>query len=84
MFYEAEYQPREPEKLNKKAKKFIGKTIAVQDGGQEEIGPGKKQVVYIASPNFGLIPNKDLKNINSVPYSRWVNLSEINSEIIKE
>lgn len=84
MFYEAEYQPRQPEKISEKAKKFIGTIIAVQDGGQEEIAPGKNQVVYIASPSFGLIPNTDLKDIQSIPYSRWVNLSETNTEIIKE
>jgi len=78
MFYKALYQPKDTEKISEKAKKFIGKTIAVQDGGQEETRPGVSQVVYIAMPNFGLIPNQDLQNTTSIPYSKWAELSEIN------
>jgi len=80
MFYEAIYQPKNEDALTDKAKKFIGRLIAVQDGGQEETSPGKTQVVYIASPNIGLIPNTDLDNITSIPHKKWVGLSELNSQ----
>lgn len=83
MFYEAQYQPQETKKLSDKAKLFVGKKIAVQDGGQEELTPGKKTVVYIASPSFGLIPNYDLNNITSIPYGKWINLSETNKQLIE-
>lgn len=83
MFYEAQYQPQETKKLSDKAKLFVGKKIAVQDGGQEELTPGKKTVVYIASPSFGLIPNYDLNNITSIPYGKWINLCETNKQLIE-
>lgn len=82
MFYEATYQPQEPDSLSEKAKLFIGKRIAIQDGGKEEVTPGEVKVVYIASPNFGLIPNSDLVSTKSIPYSRWTELSEANQTII--
>ena len=84
MFYQAVYQPSETEKLSDKAKKFIGKTIAVQDGGQEESKSGASQVVYIAMPNIGLIPNNDLQNTTSIPYSKWTELSELNKAELSE
>ncbi|MFO7883716.1 MAG: hypothetical protein R6U68_02750 [Desulfobacteraceae bacterium] len=83
MFYKALYQPVDTENISEKAKKFIGKTIAVQDGGQEEIKPGVYQVVYIAVPNFGLIPNRDLQNTTSIPYREWTKLSEDNKTQIQ-
>ncbi|MBF0203405.1 MAG: hypothetical protein HQK67_03625 [Desulfamplus sp.] len=82
MFYEAQYQPLDTKNLNDKAKLFIGKKIAVQDGGQEELTPRKKTVVYIASPNFGLIPNYDLQNITSISYGKWINLNEANKQLL--
>lgn len=81
MFYEAVYQPKDTKNLSDKAKLFIGKRIAVQDGGQEETVPGKTQVVYIAVPSFGLIPNSDLQNITSIAYSKWTALSAANRQI---
>ncbi len=78
MFYEAVYQPEDTENLSDKAKLFVGKRIAIQDGGQNEVSPGKIKVVYIAVPSFGLIPNTDLQNITSIPYSKWTELSELN------
>ncbi|SLM33130.1 conserved hypothetical protein [Desulfamplus magnetovallimortis] len=84
MYYEARYQPQETEKLSKKAALFVGKMIAIQDGGQEELKPGKKTVVYIASPNFGLIPNSDLVNITSVPFSKWTALNEANKLLVEQ
>ena len=78
MYYEAIYTPKETKGLNEKALKFVGKLIAIQDGGQEELIPGKSTVVYIASPNIGLIPNHDLKSITSIPLSKWTKLSEQN------
>ncbi|SMC44333.1 hypothetical protein SAMN02746065_102127 [Desulfocicer vacuolatum DSM 3385] len=80
MFYEAIYQPRNEDKLSDKAKKFIGRLIAIQDGGQEETAPGKSQVVYIASPNIGIIPNTDLENITSIPNTKWTALSKLNAQ----
>jgi len=80
MFYEAIYMPQDTKKLSDKALKFIGKKIAIQDGGQEELTPGKSTVVYIASPSFGLIPNYDLKSIASIPLSRWTKLSDTNKQ----
>lgn len=80
MFYEAIYQPENEDSVSEKARQFIGKLVAIQDGGQEEVAPGKNKVVYIASPNIGLIPNTDLQNITSVPYSRWTTLSEANAQ----
>jgi len=80
MFYEAIYRPNDTTQLTDKAKKFIGKRIAVQDGGQDELSPGKIQVVYIAVPSFGLIPNSDLENITSIPYSKWTALTETNKQ----
>ncbi len=82
MFYEALYQPQGSKKTNDKAKLFVGKTIAVQDGGQEELKSGQKTVVYIASPNIGLIPNSDLMNITSVSLSKWTTLSETNKQLL--
>lgn len=82
MFYEAQYQPQETKNLSDKARLFVGKKIAVQDGGQEELTPKKKTVVYIASPNFGLIPNYDLNNITSISYGKWIALSEANKKIV--
>ncbi|MBF0468679.1 MAG: hypothetical protein HQK61_07315 [Desulfamplus sp.] len=82
MFYEALYQPQETKNLSDKAKLFVGKKIAVQDGGQEELAPKKRTVVYIASPNFGLIPNYDLNNITSIPYGKWLNLTEANKQLL--
>ncbi|MBF0413214.1 MAG: hypothetical protein HQK70_10940 [Desulfamplus sp.] len=83
MFYEAQYQPEETKDLSDKAKLFVGKRIAIQDGGQEQLKPGKKTVVYIASPSFGLIPNYDLNNITSIPYGKWINLSESNKKLLE-
>lgn len=80
MFYEAIYAPQETAKLSDKALKFVGKQVAIQDGGQEELTPGHATVVYIASPSFGLIPNHDLKSITSIPLSRWTELSERNKK----
>ena len=80
MFYEAIYQPQKTDNLTDKAKQFVGEKIAVQDGGQEEVTPGKVMVVYIASPNIGLIPNCDLVNTTSIPYNRWTELSAANSK----
>jgi len=82
MYYEALYQPQDSETISDKAKLFVGKTVAVQDGGHKELKPGKKTVVYIASPNFGLIPNSDLVNITSVPYKKWVSISESNEQLL--
>ena len=82
MFYEARYQPQDTKNLSDKAKLFVGKMIAIQDGGQEQLTPGKKTVVYIASPSFGLIPNYDLNNIVSIPYGKWIKLSEENKQFI--
>ncbi len=82
MFYEARYQPKETKNLSDKAKLFVGKLIAIQDGGQEQLTPEKKRVVYIASPNFGLIPNYDLNNITSISYGKWIKLSETNKQLI--
>jgi hypothetical protein len=80
MFYEAIYAPQETKKLNDKALKFVGKQVAIQDGGQEELTPGHSTVVYIASPSFGLIPNHDLKSITSIPLSRWTELADRNKQ----
>ena len=80
MFYEAIYQPKNEDALSDKAKEFIGRLIAVQDGGQKKTSPGKSQVVYIASPNIGIIPNTDLENITSIPNTKWTTLSKINSQ----
>jgi len=81
MFYEAIYQPQNEDDLSDRAKEFIGRLIAVQDGGQAKTGPGKKsQVVYIASPNIGIIPNTDLQNITSIPNIKWNELSKLNSQ----
>ena len=78
MYYEAFYTPKATKGLNAKALTFVGKLIALQDGGQEELTPGKSTVVYIASPNIGLIPNHDLKKITSIPLSRWNTLADQN------
>ncbi|MBF0202142.1 MAG: hypothetical protein HQK66_12675 [Desulfamplus sp.] len=83
MYYEARYQPQDTTNLSEKAKHFVGKVIALQDGGQEELTPGKKTVVYIASPSFGLIPNGDLVNITSVPLKKWTELSESNKLLLE-
>ncbi len=80
MFYEAIYQPKDIKNIDKNAKKFIGKKIAIQDGGQREISPGKTQVVYIALPNLGVIPNSDLSKITSIPLNKWNELSEVNGK----
>lgn len=82
MYYEAFYTPKETKGLSDKALAFDGKLIALQDGGQEEFTPGKSTVVYIASPNIGLIPNHDLKRITSIPLSRWNALAEQNKLIL--
>ena len=84
MYYEARYEPQNSENLSDKANVFVGKMIAVQDGGHEELTSGKKTVVYIASPNFGLIPNSDLKNITSIPFSKWTTLSESNNQLLAD
>lgn len=80
MFYEAIYQPQNEDALSEKAKKFIGRLIAVQDGGQAKTSPGKSQVVYISSPSIGIIPNTDLENITSIPNIKWTSLSKLNSQ----
>ncbi|MFH1154647.1 MAG: hypothetical protein V1793_12600 [Pseudomonadota bacterium] len=82
MFYEAIYKPQQTDRLSERAKIFIGKRIALQDGGKEQLVPGKFQVVYIASPNIGLIPNTDLDNIISIPNNKWTELSEFNRTLI--
>ncbi|MDY0220992.1 MAG: hypothetical protein RBR67_07630 [Desulfobacterium sp.] len=78
MYYQAFYTPKETKGLGDKALAFVGKSIALQDGGQEELTPGKSTVVYIASPNIGLIPNHDLKEITSIPLNKWNALAEKN------
>ncbi|ACN15588.1 hypothetical protein HRM2_24940 [Desulforapulum autotrophicum HRM2] len=82
MYYEAVYTPKETKGLGDKALKFVGKRIALQDGGQEELTPGKSTVVYIASPNFGLIPNHDLTKITSIPLNKWNMLAEQNKLLL--
>ncbi|MDY0376115.1 MAG: hypothetical protein RBQ72_10355 [Desulfobacterium sp.] len=82
MYYEAFYTPKETKGLNDKALAFVGKLIALQDGGQEELTPGKSTVVYIASPNIGLIPNHHLKRITSIPLSKWNALAEQNKQLL--
>ena len=82
MYYEAFYTPKETKGLGDKALAFVGKLIALQDGGQEELTPGKSTVVYIASPNIGLVPNYDLKKITSVPLSSWNALAAQNKLIL--
>lgn len=82
MFYKAVYKPQNTKGLSDKAKSFIGKHLAIQDGGKEELTPGKAQVVYIASPNIGLIPNTDLENITSIPHNKWFELSEFNKTLL--
>lgn len=84
MYYEARYEPQNSEDLSEKARLFVGRMIAVQDGGREELTPGKKTVVYIASPNLGLIPNSDLKKINSIPFSKWTELSQSNDQLLAD
>ena len=84
MYYEARYEPQNSKNLSDKAKVFVDKIIAVQDGGHEELTSGKKTVVYIASPNFGLIPNSDLKKISSIPFSKWTELSQMNDQLLAD
>ncbi len=78
MFYEAVYKPENTNGLSDKAKMFVGQKIAVQDGGQKQSSSGKLQVVYISTPHIGIIPNSDLENITSIPYAKWIALSEEN------
>lgn len=82
MYYEAFYTPKETKGLGDNALAFVGKLIALQDGGQEEFTPGKSTVVYIASPSIGIIPNYDLKQITSVPLNKWNVLAEQNKLIL--
>jgi hypothetical protein len=82
MYYEAFYTPKETKGLGDKALAFVGKLIALQDGGQEELTPGKSTVVYIASPSIGLIPNHDLKKITSIPLTKWNKLAEQNKLVL--
>ena len=71
MFYEAIYEPSKTEHLNGKAKKYIGKRLALQDGWRLTDGPNKGQYCYIPSLNFGWIPSYDLKGLKNISYSRW-------------
>ncbi|MCP3925489.1 MAG: hypothetical protein GY714_23195 [Desulfobacterales bacterium] len=76
MYYEALYQPKSEEKISPKAKHFIGQRIALQEGFQKDTKAKKKQVYYIATPNFGLIPNFDLQNIKSISFNIWKELRD--------
>lgn len=82
MYYEALYQPKSEEKISEKAKIFIGHRIALQEGFQKDTKAKKKQVYYIATPNFGLIPNFDLQNIKSISFNTWKDLRDEGNNLI--
>jgi hypothetical protein len=84
MYYEALYQPKSEEKISEKAKIFIGHRIALQEGFQKDTKAKKKQVYYIATPNFGLIPNFDLQNIQSISFIRWKELRDQTNNLLDE
>ena len=71
MFYKATYQPQKKTGLSAEAKKFIGKTIALQESGIMKQGPYKGQDSYIPAEKFGVVPACDLENITSLTPVQW-------------
>lgn len=62
MFFEAIYRPDEMNRLNSEAKKFVGKTIALQYGGRIPGCPRKGRYCYIPYPRFlAWVAESDLK-----------------------
>jgi hypothetical protein len=72
MYYEAIFNPCQPNDYNHDALSFVGKKIALQDGWIIKNGPHKGQhCFYLPESTVGTIPASDLENLKSIPYVQW-------------
>jgi hypothetical protein len=66
MYFEAVFQPLNDTDYNSEVADFTGKKVAIQEGWILEEGPCKGQKCTV-----GCIPERDLKQIKSIPYVQW-------------
>ena len=82
MYFEAVFQPLNDTDYNSESADFRGKKVAIQEGWILEEGPCKGQkCFYMPNSTVGCIPERDLKQIKSIPYAQWktiYNLSGLN------
>jgi hypothetical protein len=77
MYFEAVFQPSNNSEYNSSAAEFVGKKVAIQEGWILEEGPHKgQQCFYMPNSTVGCIPESDLQQIKSVPYTHWRQIHE--------